>query len=519
MKDYIVERLKQKRRELAQKEGKALYKIFSNTVLKNLALNLPKTKNDLSKIQGLEKDKIEKYGQEILNTINQAIFVLENKTIEKIFSVQEFLEYINYIFTAIGLVKIQGEITEVNHHSNGYCFFTIKDSQTKEHSINCYINKWTNYYLKHLLEVGMNVIVSAQPSLYKNSRFSIIVKNIEPYGEGTLKKAFEALKQELEAQGYFDKNRKKSIPAIIQKIGLITSESGAAIKDFMSNLGQYGFEIYFLDVRVEGNYAEESIIRAIRWFNKSSFNLDVLVLIRGGGSLEELKVFNSKKIAEAIILSKLPILTGIGHERDQTIADYCADYSFSTPSLVAAFIKNQREELIINIENYQNQLITNINTLINVQKENLKNITYNLISHFSIIIEKYKIIFYRLNKELYNSLNRIFKEFNILKQKFLMLIYKYEKFISNQLYALDKITQNCFHILRKKLDIYQHQLDTIEQTLIALNPKSILKRGYSIVYKKNDSIIKTIQQIKEGEEIFIKLYRGKIVSQVKQLKK
>jgi len=363
----ILEKLKSKRKEIAEREGKKLFMIFHNAVLEKTAEVLPKTKDDLANIKGWGKRKIEKYGDEILVIIGGEKEIASSNN--RIFSVQEFISFINSQFSSLGTIKVRGEITEVNLHPNGYCFFTIKDSQTEEHSVSCYISRWKLGSFDHLLEVGMEVVVSVIPSLYKNGRFSLMVNSIEPFGEGALKKAFEALKKKLDAKGYFDESRKRSLPDFIQTIGIMTSETGDAIHDFRKNLGEYGFKIELLDVRVEGDYAEESICSAIKWFNKNKPEIGILVLIRGGGDLENLKAFNSENVAEAIVLSRLPVITGIGHEKDKTIADYVADKNFSTPTATAVFIRTQRENLIAQLEKHSDNLVSITKKIIIAKKD------------------------------------------------------------------------------------------------------------------------------------------------------
>lgn len=515
MKEQILEILKQKRKEIAEREGKKIFMIFHNAVLERTVEVLPKTKEELAKIKGWGKRKIEKYGDEILAIIGgEKEIVVSN---DRIFSVQEFISFINSQFSSLGTIKVRGEITEVNPHPNGYCFFTIKDSQTEEHSVSCYLSRWKLDSFSHLLEVGMEVVVSAIPSLYKNGRFSLIVNNIEPFGEGALKKAFEALKKKLDAKGYFDESRKRPLPAFIQTIGLMTSETGDAIHDFRKNLGEYGFKIYLLDVRVEGDYAEGSISSAIKWFNKNKSEIDVLVLIRGGGDLENLKAFNSETVAEAIVLSRFPIITGIGHEKDKTIADYVADKGFSTPTAAAIFIKTQREQLINQVVAYSENLVSLVSRIFDDEKEYVLRKSEELKDAFATVLERYKFFLSKIAEQMHNGLNRIFKGFKVLEQNFLRLIYDYENNTQRKLHMVDIIVQKCLNLIEKKFDLGQSRLGVAESTLLSLNPETILKRGYSIAYRVDKRILKETKDTKVGEKVFVKLYKGKIASRVEEV--
>jgi len=436
----------------------------------------------------------------------------------RIFSVQEFISFINNQFSSFGEIKVRGEITEVNFHPNGYCFFTIKDSQTEEHSVICYLSRSKLESFSYLLTVGMEIVVSATPLLYKNGRFSLTVNRIEPFGEGALKKAFEALKNKLADKGYFDEARKKALPVFIQTIGLITSENGAAISDFRKNLGEYGLKIYLLDTRVEGNYAEESICSTIKWFNKNKPDIDVLVLIRGGGDLENLKAFNSESVAEAIVLSRIPIITGIGHEKDETIADYVADKSFSTPTAVAAFIKSQRENLINQVEEQADNLVLMTEEIFSSNKKYISDKSEKLINAFDRILEYYSFMLKNIIEKIPGGLNRIFKEYKISEQKFSHLFYCYEKTIYQQIHNLETMIEKSVNLMDKRLNLEKDRVKTIEIVLSSLNPEVILKRGFSIVYKADKKVIKGVGNVKVGETIFIKPYKGEITSLVEEVK-
>lgn len=530
MNHEILEKLKLKRKEIAEREGKKLFMIFHNAVLERTAEALPKTKEDLANIKGWGKGKIEKYGDDILAITRlltclpakQTGKIVAEKEIaasnDKIFSVQEFIFFINSQFSSFGMVRVRGEITEINLHPNGYCFFTIKDAQTKEHSINCYIGRWNVARFSHLLEAGMEVVVSANPLLYKNGRFSLTVNNIEPFGKGALKKAFEALKKKLAAKGYFDESRKRPLPAFIQTIGLMTSETGDAIHDFRKNLGNYGFRIELLDVRVEGDYAEESICSAIKWFNKNKPEIDVLVLIRGGGDLENLKAFNSENVAESIVLSRLPVITGIGHEKNETVADYVADRNFSTPTAAAVFIRTQRENLIAQVGKYADNLVLMIKEIIIARKGYISEKSGELKVVFARVLERYRFILSKTAEKMSVGLIRIFREFKALEQKFIRFFYRYETAVRKQLHILEIIFQKCFNLTEKKFNLAEARLKTAEAALLSLNPEAVLKRGFSIAYNADKKVIKESKEVGVGEKIFIKPHKGEIASLVEEVK-
>ena len=520
MNEQILEILKQKRLEIARREGKELFKIFHNSTLEETAAKLPMNKEELAMIKGWGQKKIKQYGNEIISVIKQSLKgATENiSPADEIFSVGEVISILNKRLSSVGVIKVRGEITEVNYHPNGYCFFTIGDPQIEQYSINCYVSRWKLEGIDYLLEVGMEVVIDAVPSVYKNGRLNLTVNAVEPYGEGALKKAFEILKKKLAAKGYFDPSRKRKIPEFIQRIGLITSESGAAIRDFRKNLGQYGFKIYFMDIRVEGSYAEQSIISAIKWFNKNLPNIDVVVLTRGGGSVEDLKVFNSERVAEAIVLSRLPIITGIGHDKDETIADYVADKKLSPPTGAAVFIRSQREQLISQVKVYSDSLKLSVSEIISNGKKNLAAEVKNLEWLMAMVVERHKFLLSKIVERIYNGLNKVFQEFEAIKQKFIYAIYNYENNLRNKWHKIDKDIRECSNLIGKKLDLARQNIEVAEAKLLSLNPDFILKRGYSIVYTDEGHIVKKTKNIDVGQKIFIKIYKGEIISRVEELK-
>ncbi|MDP2860881.1 MAG: exodeoxyribonuclease VII large subunit, partial [bacterium] len=321
----LYELLRQKRNEVAKEAGIKPYMVLQNSVLEEIAKTKPSRPEELTTIKGMGKRRIEKYGQILLEIVND----LSNKVVvktkeENIFSVSEYLDYLNEVLTPMRAI-IQGEVGRVDKRV-GYTFFTLSDKDDKA-VINCFVwqNKIENFGVE--LKEGMELQVEGHPKVYKRTgSFSFEVEHIGLIGEGALKLAFEKLKKKLELEGYFSPERKKPITDYVKNIGVITSTYADAKKDFLTHLGNFGYTIYFYDIRVEGIYAVDDIVSALRWFNESKLQLDVLVLTRGGGGFESLQAFNSESVAKAIFASKVPILTGIGHENDITIADLVADF-------------------------------------------------------------------------------------------------------------------------------------------------------------------------------------------------
>ncbi len=549
----IVQKLKNKRKDIATREGKELFMILSNATIDAMAAALPQTKEELIQIKGWGEKKIKMYGDAFLEVLGAApqqaslIDEVENKGAKKIaiqigeevspvsvvspelslpkeeiFSVSEFLSKVNILFSELGMVKIKGEIDEVQLR-NGYAFFTLKESIggfSNEGSLGCFIGWKSLEALQHLLQNGMEVHVSGYPKIYlKNGGFRLEVTNIEPVGEGALQKAFEALKRKLEEKGYFHLARKRPIPAFIQKIGLITSMSGAVIEDFKKNTGSCGFLVECLDVRVEGDSAEENIVRALRYFNDYRPDLDILVIIRGGGSLQSLKAFNSERVADAIYYSRIPVITGIGHDKDETIAGLVSDFNCSTPTAVANFLRGQHEALQMKLEILTKDLVQSLRGSFSHNIVTVEHESKYLVSAFEKIFRGQEMHLDTLHEKLRYGLQRVFIGFQTIEKYFTQAFSRLQS----------KIEENNFHIKIQKekiLSLYAQKLQMIEQSvnvlegkIMGMNPETILKRGYSIAYGQNGKLLKSVDDIQKGEKMTLRLYKGTVISRVEELEK
>ena len=365
----------------------------------------------------------------------------------------------------------------------------------------------------------MEIIVSGTPEVYaKYGTFNLRVEKVEPVGEGALQKAFEALKKKLEAKGYFDEQRKRPIPEFIRKIGIITSEAGEAINDFRKNIGEYGFELGLYDVWVEGNYAEESIVKAIAWMNKNKPDLDVLVLIRGGGGLENLKAFNSEAVADAIITSRIPVLTGIGHERDETIAGYSADKNVSTPTAVAVFIRTQHEGLLTRLRTYEESMVYAVEAARELVAQDIDQITDTLTSAFDRLLERQGFAVAKMASGLYNGLGRIFDFFHLLERKFLLVFNRHEVGARETHFELEHLCNRSAVAMSQLLALAGKRIEVAAASLVPLDPSAILKRGYSVAYDEQGHVLKDAGEAKVGKQVTVRMYKGKLVSRVEEIK-
>ncbi len=266
---------------------------------------------------------------------------MEGSQLKKIFTVAEYIELLN-IFLEQQEVKVQGEVSELKRATSGHVYFSIKD-KSGDSVLNCII--WNrNYELCGVkLEIGMEIVLSGHPKIYpQRGTLSFIADTVELVGEGALKKAYDELKNKLEKEGAFSPERKRPVPKFVQRIGVITSKEGAVIHDFENNLGKFGFKIMLVDSRVEGQAAIRDLQAAIRTMRKQ--DIEVLVIIRGGGSLESLQAFNNEKLVVEVLDFPVPVIAGIGHDQDVPLLALAADHMTSTPTAAAHLINQSWEE-------------------------------------------------------------------------------------------------------------------------------------------------------------------------------
>ena len=262
------------------------------------------------------------------------------------FTPTEFISVVNQTLEyAYSGVVIEGEVSSFKVNQGKWVFFDLKDAES---SINCFM---TMYQLRMPLEDGMKVIVRGVPKMTKWGKFSLTVQAIQPVGEGSLKKSFELLKAKLEKEGLFDPAKKRKIPENLSKIGVISSTQAAGYADFIKIINERwgGLKITTAHTQVQGMDAPDQIIKAIKYFNEHN-SVEIIAIIRGGGSADDLAVFNDENLVRAIAASKIPVITGIGHEVDQSLSDLAADIEASTPSNVAQMLTKDRKAEIQKIE-------------------------------------------------------------------------------------------------------------------------------------------------------------------------
>lgn len=393
-------------------------------------------------------------------------------------------------------VYLKGEISNFKSHTTGHFYFTIKDEYSR---INAIMFSSNARKLAFTPTDGMKILVTGRVSIYEaTGNYQIYVDDMLEDGVGNLYIAFEQLKEKLSKEGLFDSKYKKPIPKIPMKIGIITASTGAAIKDILSTLKRRFplAETYLFPCLVQGENAAPDIVTKLN--QADEMDLDVIILGRGGGSIEDLWPFNEEIVARAVFSAKTPIISAVGHEIDYTIADFVADLRAPTPTGAAEMAVPNLADLVSYINQLNIRLNESIFKKINITKlflDSLKN---------SFVIKNPMIMYENKKQRLDNILEKLQK--NI----------KHNLELNKN--KLNNIKRN--HLLLNPKNLYKDEvikLSTIIEKLELVNPLNVLKRGFSITYH-NDKLIKNIKDIKENDTIKVKLHNGEIVATVNELK-
>lgn len=365
-------------------------------------------------------------------------------------------------------IWVKGEISNFHHHpSSGHMYFTLKDGGSE---LRCTMFRMNNSYLKFKPSDGMEVRLFGLVTVYeKRGQVQFKVTNMEPLGLGDLYRAYELLKRSLDEEGLFDDRHKMKIPPYPNKIGIITSGSGSAYQDILNVLSRRNpnIDVLLKSVKVQGNGSAEEIVDAIEIFNNYD-DVDLLVIARGGGSIEDLWSFNEEKVARAIFDSSIPIISGIGHETDYTITDFVSDLRAPTPSAAAELAVPQLDDLLLYLAETKNRLIRSVIQLLE-QKWQIKDQLQKRASYQQPI----------------KKIERQFEKLNILHDRSVKLInFKYEKW-------------------------FQHT-EYLSKQLLSLGPKQVLERGYAIPFNQSGEIIRRADQISIGEGFELKTAKGSL---------
>lgn len=392
------------------------------------------------------------------------------------YSVSELTREIRFLLeSSFPEIWVQGEISNFSRHSSGHIYFSLKDDKAQ---ISCVIWQSRNQNLFFTPQDGMKVLAQGRVTVFeKRGSYQLNVLQLQPAGVGELQLAFEQLKNRLREEGLFSPEFKKPIPRFPQRVGIVTSPTGAAIRDLISILHRRfpALEIILNPVRVQGEGAALDIARAIDEFNEYE-NVDVLIVGRGGGSLEDLWAFNEEVVARAVFRSKIPVVSAVGHEVDFTICDFVADLRAPTPSAAAELAVPSRDELGAQLRNYRDKLTAAMLNFINDYRERLQRIRAS----------------YGFRQPL-----------DLVRQ---------------HSQRLDDIQRTLNRLLAHKLIYSREKVNGLGKRLALLDHTNVLKRGYSITLRPSDQkIIRRAGELAVNDEVEIKFYEGKVLGRVEEI--
>ena len=404
---------------------------------------------------------------------------LFSKKEKKIYTVSEITEYLQALIKEDALLSdfwITGEISNFYHHSSGHMYFTLKDKNTQLKTV---MFKGYNSSLDFEPEEGMQVEARGNLDIYaQRGEYQFYAREMEKAGKGKLYEAFEKLKAKLEKEGLFEEGRKKEIPLLASKIGIVTSPTGAAIQDILSVMKRRSgdFSVLIVPAHVQGKLAKDEITEGIEYLNTRD-DIDLIIVSRGGGSIEDLWPFNEEKVARAIYNSKLPVISGVGHETDFTISDFVADLRAPTPSAAAEVATANREEILNMLYNLGQRLLNSSSSQIKELKNKIKSIE---------------------ERRIFSSPEELFRN--------------YEQ-------QLDNLQTNLVHQIEKKYNSWENKYQLLYQKLNNLSPLKTLDRGYSILQDEDNKTVKSVSQIELGSTLKGRLSDGTADLEVKAKKK
>jgi len=415
---------------------------------------------------------------------------------------------------------VEGQISNFRVPSSGHFYFTLKDEESQ---IRAVMFRSRNTLLRFLPEDGMQVICRGDLSVYPpRGEYQVIIDLMEPKGVGALQLAFEALKQRLAAEGLFDGDRKRPLPFLPRVVGIVTSPAGAAIRDIVKILWRRfpNLELVFCPVRVQGEGAAQEISEALKVMNEDG-SADVIIVGRGGGSLEDLWAFNEEVVARAISASQIPVVSAVGHEIDFTIADFVADLRASTPSAAAEIVVPEKIALVQAVEGMSSRLNRSCKVLVERTREKIRSLTLQMVSPGKRI-QEYRIRLDELSEKMRSCLHRRVDDFRrgvtACKEKIIWMGPSAKlQTLGIKLDGLQRLLVRAAILLveeRKK------RCAAVMSCLETMSPLRVLARGYSITRLLPDrKVLLSFEDVDIGERVEVILSEGLLECAVEKIKK
>jgi exodeoxyribonuclease VII large subunit len=455
---------------------------------------------------------------------------LFNETERHPFSVSELTVKIrDSLEKTFASVWVEGEISNFRQHSSGHWYFTLKDEFAQLRAA-CY--RSSNQRIRFRLEDGLQVRARGRLSVYEQKgEYQLIVETLEPVGAGALQLAFEQTKARLQAEGLFAPELKRAIPFFPRRIGVVTSTSGAAVRDIINVISRRTRTVHLLiaPARVQGDGASHEIVRAIRFLNehharavregRHDVAIDVLIVGRGGGSIEDLWAFNEEVVARAIRASAIPVISAVGHETDFTIADFAADLRAPTPSAAAELVAAHEEELCSRLDQLVGSLRRTLNHRIAIERAHVQELTFA--RGFNEVRSKLRNAMSALDSHqdtLRNTISRIyqsaFRRFDAAAR--LLSPSELRSRAATQRARFDALAQARDTAMLARVENARKQFGVAAAALDAMSPLKVLERGYAIAQDARGAIVREATAVSIGDELQVRLWKGRLDCRVER---
>jgi len=419
---------------------------------------------------------------------------------DRIYTVSEITRLVKLeVENAFPILWVEGEISNFRSYPSGHIYFTLKDEQCQLQAV-----MWRSHVrmLKFDLKDGLKVVCRGKVSVYEaRGQYQLMVDLIEPKGKGALQLAFEQLKEKLRAEGLFDPKRKKPLPLLPKKVGIVTSPRGAAIIDILRTLERRFARLHILiyPAKVQGEGAADEIVEGLDYLGRQP-DIDVLIVGRGGGSIEDLWAFNEEKVARAIFRSPIPVISAVGHEVDYTIADFVADIRASTPSVAAEIVIKEEQVLVDRIDGLRRRLTQNVLYSLQGRKQLVSNLSHHR------IFQNFRITLYNLEQRV-DELEQRAKD--VFRRKKMQL--------AGNRASVTLFEEKIASTVRRLLQSLTARWDTLSLGLHNLSPLNVLKKGYTICWEDDLRLIRRVEEVDPDKEITVSFYKGAFTCRVKEI--
>jgi len=450
--------------------------------------------------------------------MSQALFNFDMQSQRKIYSVSELsLELKNLLEKQFPDVWVTGEVSNFRAATSGHFYFTLKDASAQIRAV-CFRNQAR--YLKFKPQDGISVIARGHLSVYEaRGEYQLYVEYLEPAGVGALQLAFEQLKAKLAAEGLFDPARKKPLPVLPSAVGIVTSPTGAVIRDILRVLKRRfpNMNVMLYPVKVQGEGAAEEIVAGIECFNQHPI-VDVLIVARGGGSLEDLWVFNEEIVARAIAASNIPVISAVGHETDFTIADFVADLRAPTPSAAAELVVHRKQDFIAELHERARHMGQILRLKLSEARESLTalrmhRVFQTMLTRLGERAQRVDDCIVELNSLMREKLSEGRQA--LLQASAGIVRYDFRRLVGLKRAALEERDRKLETQIKQFLLARQNRLIQVEALLRERSPLTILNRGYSITRDAAGRIVRDEAQVSLGDDLSIHLARGELGATVK----